>query len=158
MTARRIAALLAGLWAGAILAIAALAAPDAFALLDRAQAGRFVNRLFMQEAYASLVVAGLLFAIERRRARDAAEAGRGSVLSGDLLLVLGALFCTVAGYFAVQPLMEAARAGQGPWSFGALHGASAVLFAVKGVLVLILAWRLGRPATDGAAVRPSATS
>ena len=157
MTARRIAALIAGLWAGAILAIAALAAPDAFALLERAEAGRFVNQLFMQEAYASLVAAGLLFAIERRRTRDAAQLGRGSVLSGDMLLILGTLFCTVAGYFAVQPMMEAARAGQGAWSFGALHGASASMFVVKGVLVLILAWRLGRPATD-ARLTPSATS
>ena len=156
MTARRIAALIAGLWAGAMLAIAAFAAPDAFALLERADAGRFVNRLFMQDAYGSLVAAGLLFAFERRRARDAAEAGRGSVLSTEILLILGTLFCTVVGYFAIQLLMEAARVGQGTWSFGALHGASTLLFAVKGVLVLILAWRLGRP--DGLALKTSATS
>ena len=157
MTARRIAALIAGLWAGAMLCIAAFAAPDAFSLLDRADAGRFVNRLFMQEAYASLIAAGLLFALERHRTRDAAALGRGSVLSGDIMLIAGTLFCTVAGYFAVQPLMEAARAGQGAWSFGALHAASAAMFAVKGVLVLILAWRLGRPAND-AQLKPSATT
>jgi hypothetical protein len=49
-------------------------------------------------------------------------------------------------------LMAAARAGQGPWSYGALHAASASLFVLKGLLVLALAWRLT------AAVRPSATS
>ena len=59
-----------------------------------------------------------------------------------MLLALGALFCTVAGYYAIQPMMAAARAGQGAWSFGALHGASSVFFGLKGLLVLALAWRL----------------
>jgi len=69
------------------------------------------------------------------------RAGEGSVMSVNLLLVLGALFCTVLGYFALQPLMEAARAGQGRFSFGALHGASSVLFVLKGLLLLALVWR-----------------
>ncbi len=85
----------------------------------------------------------VLFLIERKRSRDAATAGSGSVLSLDLVLILGALFCTVAGYFAVQPMMVAARAGQGAWSFGALHAVSGGLFVLKGLLVLTLAWRLG---------------
>ena len=59
----------------------------------------------------------------------------------NLLLVLGALFCTVLGYFALQPMMEAARAGQGRLGFGALHGISSALFALKGVLLLVLVWR-----------------
>ena len=61
----------------------------------------------------SIVAVLVLFAIERQRSRDAASAGTGSVFSANLMLVLGTLFCTVAGYFAVQPMMEAARAGQG---------------------------------------------
>jgi hypothetical protein len=40
-------------------------------------------------------------------------------------------------------MMEAARAGQGAWSFGALHAVSSGFFALKGLLVLALAWRLG---------------
>ena len=52
------------------------------------------------------------------------------------------MFCTVAGYFAIQPMMAAARAGQGVWSFAALHGASAGFFALKALLVCVLAWRL----------------
>ena len=60
-----------------------------------------------------------------------------------MLLVLGALFCTIVGYFALQPMMAPARAGQGPLSFGALHGMSSALFALKAVLVGTLAWRLG---------------
>jgi hypothetical protein len=54
------------------------------------------------------------------------------------------LFCTVAGYFALQPMMAAARAGQGPWSFAALHVASTAFFSLKALLVLVLAWRVSR--------------
>lgn len=140
--AGRFAALIAGLWAGILLCIGAIAAPAAFALLARPDAGRFVNRLFEQDAYLSIALALVLFAIERQRSRDATEAGTGSVFSANLMLLLGTLFCTVAGYFAVQPMMEAARAGQGSLSFGALHGISAGFFVLKGLLVLALAWRL----------------
>jgi hypothetical protein len=41
-------------------------------------------------------------------------------------------------------MMAAARAGQGIWSFGALHGLSAAMFGLKGLLALALAWRLAR--------------
>jgi Domain of unknown function (DUF4149) len=134
---------LAGLWAGVLLCIGLLAAPAAFAVLPSADAGRVAGRLFAQEAYLSLVLVVLLFAFERKRAMVDARAGRGSVLSANILLLMGALFCTVAGYFAVQPMMAAARAGQGTWSFGALHAASAGFFALKALLVCVLAWRMG---------------
>ena len=151
MNLQRFATVVAGVWAGALACIGAIAAPAAFATLARLDAGRFVGRVFMVEAYLSLAVAVLLFLIERRRSRDAAEAGAGSLFSADLVLLLGTLFCTVAGYFAIQPMLEAARAGQGPWSFGALHAASSALFVLKGLLVVALAWRF-------ATVRTSATS
>ncbi len=140
--AGRFAALIAGLWAGVLLCIGAIAAPAAFATLARPDAGRFVNRLFEQDAWLSIAVALVLFAIERQRSRDMAAAGTGSVFSVNLMLLLGTLFCTVAGYFAVQPMVESARAGQGSLSFGALHAISAGFFVVKGLLVLALAWRL----------------
>ena len=140
--AGRFAALIAGLWAGILLCIGVIAAPAAFAVLARPDAGRFVNRLFEQDAYLSIAVALVLFAIERQRSRDAAAAGAGSVFSANLMLLLGTVFCTVAGYFAVQPMMEAARAGQGALSFGALHAISAGFFVLRGLLVLALAWRL----------------
>ena len=138
----RVAAVVVGLWAGVLLCIGAMAAPAAFAVLGSVDAGRFVARLLGQEAYLSLGLAVLLFLIERARTRRAARAGPGSVFSAELLLLLGTLFCTVAGYFAVQPMMAAAKAGQGPWSFGALHAVSGGLFLLKGVLVLALAWRM----------------
>jgi len=151
-----VAAVVAGAWVGVLACIGAIAAPAAFATLARADAGRLVARVFMVEAYLSLAVAMLLFLIERRRTRDAAEAGQASLLSANLVLLLGTLFCTVAGHFAIEPMMEAARAGQGPWSFGALHAASSGLFVLKSLLVLVLAWRLTAPAR--AVITPSATS
>jgi len=146
VVAARCAAVVAGLWAGILLCIGAIAAPSAFATLVPADAGRVVARMFMQEAYLSLGVAIVLFVIERQRTRQVAAAGAGSVFSLNLVLLLGTLFCTIAGYFAVQPMMAAARAGQGTVSFMTLHAVSAGLFALKGLLVLALAWRLSSAA------------
>jgi hypothetical protein len=149
----RAAALITGLWAGVLLCIGAIATPAAFATLAVADAGSFVRRVFQQEAYVSIAVALVLFVIERQRSRDAAEAGTGSVMSTNILILFGTLFCTVAGYFAVQPLMEAAKAGQGSVSFGALHAISSGFFLLKGVLVLVLCWRL-----TSAPISPAGTS
>ncbi len=145
MLSKRIGAFLAGLWAGLLLCIAFIATPAPFVVLAKADAGRVVGRIFAHEAYLSLALAVVLFLIVRRLARTDAEAGKGSVLSTNVLLVLGTVFCTVAGYFALQPMLDAARAGQGAFSFGALHGASMAFFALKALLVLTLAWRLGVP-------------
>ena len=107
------------------------------------RAGRVAGRMFAVEAPLSLAFAMAIFLLERRRVRDRLESGgTASQFSTEMLLALGALFCTVAGYYAIQPMMAAARAGQGSWSFGALHGASTLFYGVKGLLVLALAWRL----------------
>jgi hypothetical protein len=139
---RRAAGLLAGLWAGVILCIGAIGAPASFAIAPRDVAGQVVGQMFAREAYLGLGVALILLMAIRRRTRDDVEAGTGSVMSANMLLVLGALFCTVLGYFAMQPMMAAAKAGQGALSFGALHGVSAAFFVLKGLLVVALAWRL----------------
>jgi hypothetical protein len=146
MLAFRLRVLLPALWAGVLLCIGLVATPAPFAVLAPADAGRVVSRIFAQEAYFSLGVAVLLFLLERRNSRTAAAAGKGSVFSTELVLLLGTLFCTVAGYFAVQPMMAAARAGQGGVSFAALHGVSAGFFALKALLVCALAWRAAKPA------------
>jgi hypothetical protein len=139
----RFAALIAGVWAGMLACIGAMAAPAAFALLARSDAGRFVGRLFEQEAYLSLAVAVVLVLIERgRRSGQPVGPGQPSLFSVNLMLLLGTLVCTVAGHFALLPMMDAARAGEGSLSFGALHGISAGFFVLKGLLVLALAWRL----------------
>ena len=133
--------LVPALWAGMLLTVALVATPAPFAVLAVAEAGRVVARILAQEAWTSLVLALALLAVERRRAQDAAQAGTGSVLSVEMLLLFGAIACTVAGYFGVQPLLPAARAGQGSLSFGQLHLISTVCYGVKTLLVLALAWR-----------------
>jgi hypothetical protein len=146
----RLQACLAGLWAGMIVGVGAISAPSLFVVLERAQAGQGAGRIFSVEAKVSLAMAMVLFVIERRRVRDMAEAqGKGTVgMTAHLLLILGALFLTVFGQFALHPMIEAAKQGQPtPLSFGALHGISATMFWLKGVLVLALAWRLTAPST-----------
>lgn len=139
----RIAMLLTAAWLGLVLTLATVAAPVAFATLERGMAGALVGQYFRIEAHAGLALAAALFLVERRRSGLRSREGQGAGVSVPLLLVLGALFCTVLGYFALQPLMAQARAGQGGWSFGALHAASSGLFMLKGVLLLVLLWRHG---------------
>jgi hypothetical protein len=144
MLKQRLRLLLPALWAGVLLCIALIATPAPFATLATADAGRVVGRIFAQEAPLSLLLGVLVLMLERQAAQQAAEEGRGSVFSTDMLLALGTLFCTVAGYYALQPMMAAARAGQGAASFALLHGVSLGLFGLKGLLVLALAWRSSR--------------
>lgn len=120
-----------------MLCIALVAAPTAFAVLERAQAGAVVGRLFELDAQFSMAAALLLILIERRLARDTGSKN----LSAEFFLPAAALFCTVAGYYALQPMMAAAKAGQGPWSFMALHAFSFAFFGLKTLAVLALAWR-----------------
>ncbi len=140
--------LLPGLWLGLLLTVALIATPAAFALLDRAEAGRVAARVLAHEAYASLAFGSLLLALERLHAKRAADAGTGSQFNAGMGFAAAALFCTVAGYFGVLPLMDQARAGHGALGFGALHGISAAFFAVKAIAVAGLAWRAaGAPVT-----------
>jgi hypothetical protein len=78
----------------------------------------------------------------RSRCREKSGTVAPCVLSG---IAYVPLFCTVAGYYAVLPMMEAARAGQASVSFATLHIVSTGFFTLKGLLVLALAWRLTRP-------------
>lgn len=136
---------LAGVWLGIVLCLAFMVTPAAFVLLERSQAGQLAGQLFRTEARLALGLAMLLFVVERTWAARRAEQGQGSRLTVNLMLVLGCLFCTVLGYFALQPMMEAARAGQGRFSFGTLHGASSAFFALKGLLLFAYLWRLSAP-------------
>jgi hypothetical protein len=135
--------LLPGLWAGGLLCVALLATPAPFALLAQADAGRVAGRMLAHEAAASLFFGIAVLVLERVAARRSLTdgGGGGRQFSAGMVLALGALFCTIAGYYAVQPMMVAARAGQGGLSFGQLHAISAAFFVVKTGLVLALAWR-----------------
>jgi hypothetical protein len=131
--------LLPGLWAGLLLSVALVATPAPFALLPQVDAGRVVARILSQEAYASLALGVVLLGLERVRAKRRSDEGAGSQFSLEMALSAAALFCTVAGYFGLQPMMAAAKSGQGPLSFGQLHAVSAALFVAKGLAVVVLA-------------------
>jgi len=143
----RLRRLLPGLWAGMLLTVALIATPAPFATLLQADAGRVVARVLANEAYASLAFGVVLLLLERKAARQAAEQG-GTQFNTGMVLALGALFCTVAGYFGLQPLMGPARAGQGPLSFGQLHALSAAFYLAKLGFVAALAWRVSQPASS----------
>lgn len=143
MKLSRIQTLLATLWAGMVLTVGGLAAPALFSVLERQAAGLGAGRMFSIEARVSFVFAVLIFLLERRRVRDAVEAGQSaSAVSATLLLALSALFLTIMGEFVLHPLIEAAKAGQATTlSFGALHGISSSLYWLKALLIGVLAWR-----------------
>ena len=141
----RAGAWLAGAWAGAMLGIGGIAAPTLFQLLPRAEAGRIAGRLFSLEATAGVCIGAVLVLVGLQLGRDRAERGRGSRFGVELVLALGAVGCIVAGHYALLPMLEAARAGQGSLSFGALHALSSGFFALRLALVAALAWRLTAP-------------
>lgn len=116
-----------------------IGAPAGFAVASSEIAGRSAGRMFAIEAHASLVVLVLLL-IALRNIRSPRPLG--IPIEVNMLLVFGSLFCTIAGYFVLQPMMAAARAGEGALSFAALHGLAAAFFALKALCVIWLAWRL----------------
>lgn len=140
----RLRAVLAGLWAGGLITVGFLAAPTLFQLLDKAMAGQIAGRYFAHEAKLSLLLVAVLLLIERaivRRPSGVVDGIARPQFSVNLALLLGVLFSVVVGYHVLQPLMEAAKQGQGRWSFLQLHGVSMGFFALRTVLVLVLAWR-----------------
>jgi hypothetical protein len=127
--------LLAALWAGQLLAVALLAAPNAFATLERPEAGAYVARLFQLDARLSMALGVLLMLLEQRRQRNAHP---GRLRFGvALVLPLMALLLTLGAQEVLRPLMDTARGGP---DFGWLHGLSMGAFAAKTLCVLLLAW------------------
>ncbi len=143
-SARRIGAGLAGVWLGEMAAIGFIAAPTLFSLLPKADAGRVASRFFALDATIGLAAGAVLAIIGLQLGQLAADRQAGSRFGAELGLALGALGCVVVGSYALQPMIEAARAGQGALSFGALHAISTMFFGVRLVLVGVLAWKLGR--------------
>lgn len=144
----RLRRLLPGLWCGLLLAIALLAMPAASGALDRASFGVVARAVFAREAPASLVFGVLILMLERRAALDRHHDSGTSQFSIEMVLAIGALACTVVGYYGLQPMMEQARSGAATaLTFMQLHGVSLGLFGVKGLLALALAWRATRPAS-----------
>jgi hypothetical protein len=141
----RLRRLLPGLWFGLLLAIAAIATPAASGALDKAAFGAVARAIFAREAPASLVLGIVLLVIERRDALARHLETGVSQFSSEMTLAIVALFCTVAGYYGLLPLMEQARAGGATsLSFLQLHAISLAFFGVKGLAVLALAWKAAR--------------
>jgi len=141
LRARRI---LPGMWLGILVCIAAMVAPACFAVLPSADAGRVLARIFVQEAWLSLFFALTLWLLERAHTRRLQHSA-SRVATRHTWLLAGTVACTLLGYFAVQRGMPAARLGQGMFSFGQLHLVSTVFYALKTLLVLVLAWRVADP-------------
>jgi hypothetical protein len=154
---RRAAAWLAGLWAGAVAGVGFVAAPVLFATLPRADAGRAAARLFAVDATIGIGFGAVLLVLALQIARRAAAHG-ASRFSVEMMLALAAIFCIVAGHYAIEPLIESARRGEGGASFAVLHGVASAFFVVKFAAVAVLAWRLTSPlapARDATAAAPT---
>ena len=145
-TLSRLGAWLAGAWAGTMAGLGLVAAPLLFAGLPRADAGRLAAQLFSADATIGVCAGALLAVVGLQLARERAERNAGSRFGRELALALAALLCIVIGYYALQPMLESARAGSGALSFGALHAIASTFFVVRLALVAVLAWLFTKPA------------
>lgn len=129
---------LATAWAGGMWALGYLVAPVLFQVLpDKTLAGLVAGRMFAAMAYAGVVCALLLLALQWLRYR-------ALVLRQWLFwLIMVMLLITLLGQFGIQPLlaglkeqalplpvMQSAYAGQ----FRLWHGVSSVMFLVQSLL------------------------
>ena len=141
----RVRRMLPGIWFGVLLAIALVATPAASNTLDKASFGTVARAIFAREAPTSLVFGMVILVIERRDALARHLATGVTQASAEMMLAAGAVFCTVAGYYGLMPAMEQARSGASTaLSFAQLHVLALSFFAVKGLLVLALAWKAAR--------------
>lgn len=143
-TLGRLGAVLAAAWAGVMAAVGFVAAPILFSALPRADAGRVAARLFALDATIGLGFGVVLVLVGLQLGRERAGRDAGSRFGVELGLALAALACIVVGHYALLPTLEAARAGQGALSFGALHAVSSTFFVARLALAGALAWRLTR--------------
>jgi hypothetical protein len=130
----RIGHVLLTLWAGGLWTICGVAAPTAFALLTRADAGAIVGRLFAIAAAAGAVIGLALLAL------IGASTRRRSI---QITIAIAAL-APVLSEVALGPLMRGARLNGDLRMFGILHGLAAALFLSACLCTLILVWKLNR--------------
>jgi hypothetical protein len=142
--AERLRRLLPGPWLG-LLACVVLATSAASAVLDKPAFGTLARAIFAREAPLSLAFGLVILVAERRAAIIRHEAAGASQFSVEMMLAVGGLFCTVAGYYALEPVMEQVRLGApSALSFLQWHAISLAFFGLKGLLVLALAWKATR--------------
>lgn len=133
---------LSAVWLGALLSLAFLATPTAFAVLTRSQAGAFASAVLAREAQFSLVMAALLLLLDRALAQKAVSRPFGPLLIGTLLAVA----FTVLGGFVLAPYLALVKADPSfsALTFGQWHAVSVALFAAKILAVAGISWQLLR--------------
>jgi len=136
------------LWIGGLWAIGYIVAPALFyTLTDRALAGSLAGKLFTLIAYIGIGCAAylLLFRLVRF--------GGACFKHGIFWIVLIMLLLTIAGEFAVQPLLASLKHQALPKEamesvfrdrFMAWHGVASILYLIQSVLGLLLVWLQGR--------------
>ena len=140
--------LIATIWAGSLWTVGYLVAPTLFATLEeRTLAGSIAGRIFRAEAWLSIFCALLLLVLLMFRAID-----KHSVVRKRLLqLVVAMLFCTLVGYFGLQPFMNALREAAGSagvmesgmkMRFGILHGISSLFYLIQSLLGVALVLKI----------------
>jgi hypothetical protein len=135
----RFAAVVLTLWAGSLWTICAIAAPAAFAVLDRPAAGRLAGTLFQIATWLGAVCALLLFAAAFVHKPLATR------LSPSWLVAATAA-APLLSELVLSPMMAAARTANDMSRFGMLHGLAAVLFVAAALGALLLVLRFNRPA------------
>jgi len=148
----RVFRLLSAVWVGSLLTIGYAVAPVLFNLLERMTAGSVAARLFRIEAVVGVVCGVLLLALANLLVRRGCDEYRR-----PRWILAAMVGCVLAGYFALQPFMNALRVaaqeagtdvGHSAYAsrFGILHGVSSLFYLVESVLGLMLIWKL--PARD----------
>ena len=135
----RLAAVVLTLWAGSLWTICAIAAPAAFAVLDRPAAGRLAGTLFRIETWLGFACAMLLFiaAVVQKPL---------AVRIGPPWLIAATAAAPLLSDLVLSPMMASARAANDMARFGMLHGLSAILFVAAALGALALVLRFNRPA------------
>jgi hypothetical protein len=135
----RVAAVVLTLWAGSLWTICAIAAPAAFAVLERSAAGHIAATLFRIETWVGFACAMLLFAAALVHKPLAARLGPPWLLAATAAAPL-------LSDLVLSRMMAAARAANDMSRFGLLHGVSALLFVAAALGALLLVLRFNRPA------------
>jgi hypothetical protein len=135
----RLAAVVLTLWAGSLWTICGIAAPVAFAVLDKPAAGRLAGALFQVATWLGAVCALLLFATAF------AHKPLATRLTPSWLVAATAA-APLLSELVLSPMMAAARAANDMSRFGMLHGLAAVLFVAAALGALLLVLRFNRPA------------
>jgi hypothetical protein len=135
----RLAAVVLTLWAGSLWTICAIAAPAAFAVLERSAAGQLAGTLFQIATWLGAVCALLLFAAAFVHKPLAARLT-------PAWLVAATASAPLLSELVLSPMMAAARAANDMSRFGMLHGLAAVLFIAAALGALLLVLRFNRPA------------